>query len=178
MQDLTKVCSKCGIKKDLCDFGKNKTGLYGVRECCKVCIKQYMQDYYKKNKKVFKEKCISWNKNNPDRKNENSRNWKRNNRQKASKSYATYRNNNLEKLRELARKWHKNNFEKSKLNASIYRLNNSEKIKEVRELLPDSYIKTVLKKQNYPQELINNPEFIEVKRLIIKTKRLCRTSRN
>lgn len=35
----TKICSKCGIEKELVEFQKEKNGKYGVRGDCKECNK-------------------------------------------------------------------------------------------------------------------------------------------
>jgi hypothetical protein len=41
---MTKVCTKCGVEKELGEFSRNKGGKYGVRADCKYCRKQYYQE--------------------------------------------------------------------------------------------------------------------------------------
>lgn len=59
-----------------------------------------------------------------------------------------------------------------------FRLSNKEKIKQYRikyySDVPEAYVKQKLIKSGFPSELITN-ELIETKRIIIKTKRLCKT---
>ncbi len=84
--------------------------------------------------------------------------------------------------------WKTKNRAKVRYNQSVYRKNNPfakkskgnkhrqniNQNKSKMERLPDYYICQTLK---IPKELIT-PELIEVKRLLIKTKRLCKTSQN
>jgi len=45
-----KVCSKCGIEKDLNEFWKTPRGLFGVKSICKSCSQTHHSDYIKNNK--------------------------------------------------------------------------------------------------------------------------------
>ena len=36
-----KICSKCGIEKDVCEFYVDKTKVDGFYSCCKTCKKNY-----------------------------------------------------------------------------------------------------------------------------------------
>ena len=162
-----KVCGKCKVNKSVYDFYKNKSRKSGIASSCKVCDNKNHFDYYHKNPEMIKERCsIYYHKN----------------AKKISDYGINYRINNSEKMKERDANRYINNTESIKKNNLKYRNNNKEKIykqlKMVREGLPDHYVKSRLRQHGYPQELINNPEFIEVKRLIIKTQRLCRTSRN
>ena len=47
----TKVCNKCGIKKPLSEYHKNKGCKYGVVGTCKECNRLKTKAYYNKNKK-------------------------------------------------------------------------------------------------------------------------------
>jgi hypothetical protein len=47
----TKVCTTCGVEKEISEFPKAKFGKYGVSSKCKVCSKQYYED----NKERFKQ---------------------------------------------------------------------------------------------------------------------------
>jgi hypothetical protein len=53
----TKICSKCGIEKELSEFGKDKHNIDGLSYKCKECkneyqntpsAKEYRKKYYKK----------------------------------------------------------------------------------------------------------------------------------
>ena len=92
--------------------------------------------------------------------------WQKNNTEKVIKWSLTYKKNNPEKLKESKRK---------------YKKNNPEKLKEINtnqcKYIKTNYAKALLRSSGFTTEQINeNPELIEVKKLIIKTKRLCKTS--
>lgn len=53
---LMKVCTKCEVEKYLDEFHNNKTGKFGKRSICKVCIPKYFREYYAKNADTIKEK--------------------------------------------------------------------------------------------------------------------------
>jgi hypothetical protein len=44
---MTKVCSKCGIEKDLCEFNKQKLGKLGHRADCRACQSSFNSAYKK-----------------------------------------------------------------------------------------------------------------------------------
>ena len=51
---MNKICSRCGIEKDVNEFEKDKRAKNGVGSCCKKC---------------HSERSTQWNKDNPDKKN-------------------------------------------------------------------------------------------------------------
>lgn len=72
---LTKICTKCGVEKDVSEYSKWKLGKYDVRGDCKTCQKQYKAQhyqatkdsklekakvYYKANKKILVEKANAY----------------------------------------------------------------------------------------------------------------------
>lgn len=94
---------------------------------------------------------------------------------------------NKEKTLASQRKSHLKNIEHHRARGREYYKNNKEKIlqywlpwqKLQIDKLSDFYIKKKLIRSGFTKEHINeNKELIEVKRLIIKTKRLCKTSQN
>jgi hypothetical protein len=67
MSDLRKVCSKCGVEKDLSKFSKDKRRKDGYRYGCKECDSKSVKKYRKTNveqinKKKFyrKSKISTW----------------------------------------------------------------------------------------------------------------------
>lgn len=94
-----------------------------------------------------------------------------------------WRRKNKVKVSEYSRKRRKNNrndlIEKSRRywNESKETLNKKDRLRT--ELLTDGYMKKHLRKHGYsPQEIKQHPELTESYRLIIKMKRLCKTSKN
>jgi hypothetical protein len=95
-----KICSKCKIEKDVCEFYSNPKNKLDYRNSCKSCMKKTQQDYSK------------------------------NNRDKRNLTQKIWRENNTDKIKEFTKKYYNNNPEKYKLISKIYRDNNPEKIKE------------------------------------------------
>lgn len=161
--EISKVCTNCKYEKCIRDFYKDKKGKNGFRSCCKTCMNEFSSEYHKNNS-------------------EKRNIYRQANSEKIKTYRAKYRKNNSEKIKENRAKYYKDNHKRENSISAEYHKNNLEKIKELKakriEDLPDSYIRHQLKIQNYPQELINNPEIIEIKRITIKTKRLCKTSQN
>ena len=45
----TKICSKCGIEKELCEFCKDKSKKTGYKSQCKICVYTREKAYKLKN---------------------------------------------------------------------------------------------------------------------------------
>lgn len=68
-----KICTKCKIEKELCEFYKRKDSVSGYRGICKKCTKvnkeynkKYKSEYYIKNEDEIKKKKAIHYKNNKD----------------------------------------------------------------------------------------------------------------
>lgn len=83
-----KVCSSCGISKNLSKFYKSKGGLYGVHSHCSICQQKsaskwmrehpdYPAKWRSKHRGSVKESYRKWKESNPERVKEIQRNWKR-----------------------------------------------------------------------------------------------------
>lgn len=146
----TKKCRKCGDVKNVTSF--YKIGKY-YSSYCKICYKEY-------------------NKNNSEKIVKAAKIWFENNPEKRKLSLHKYYKKNIEKINKYATEWKNNNPEKIKFITRKHQFN-------LINNLGDSYIKAKLKSKGFTSEQINeNNELIEIQRLIIKTKRLCRTSQN
>ena len=64
---MRKVCSKCGIEKDVGEFHKNRSKPGGLSRQCKECVCSRMRARYADNPCVFREKSAAWNNNNPQK---------------------------------------------------------------------------------------------------------------
>lgn len=129
----TKVCTKCGVEKELSEFYKKNTSI-GTTSCCKECIKlkvkkyqennkekitHYKKEYYKKNIEHIKERDAKYYKDNKDIK----------------KIYSKkYYKDNIEKIliqkKEYNKKYYKNNKTYILNKTRIYHIENYEKRKE------------------------------------------------
>ncbi len=123
------------------------------KERRKISLKKYAQKNKEKIKEYRKEYC-------------QSEKYKKyhNEYQKGTK----YKIKCIHRNRKYQKDLHKNNPNKSRIKAN----------KQV-ELLNNNYITSKLKRKGFKlNEIKDNPEIIEVQRILIKTKRLCKTLQN
>ena len=148
MDDITRVCRKCGQEKPLSEFVKDKTCALGHRHTCKQCE----QERYRK-----------WRAANSEKRWEYNRKW-----------HAA----NPEKIREYSHKWREANTEKERGRCRKWYAANTEKFLEMkrkyREELTDSYLIGKLKRLNLPV----TPETIDYKRIQLKLYREIKKQQN
>lgn len=138
MDDITRVCRKCGQEKPLEEFAKNKGCVLGRTHTCKQCE----AERYRK-----------WHAANPEKRWEYNRKWRAANPEKIREIRHKWREANTEKERERYRKWYAANTEKL-----------LEMKRKYREELTDSYLIGKLKRLNLPV----TPETIDYKRIQLK----------
>ena len=163
MDDITRVCRKCGQEKPLSEFVKDKTCALGYSHTCKQCNA-------KRNRK--------WRAANPEKVLECKRKWRAANPEKIRecnrKRYAA----NPEKVREYNRKWRAANPEKIREYKRKRYAANPEKVLEYnrkwREILSDGYLRYKLKQLNLPV----TPETIDYKRIQLKLYREIKNQQN
>jgi hypothetical protein len=88
----TKICSKCGVEKEVCEFYKKPKKENEVRSTCKICMNENSTLYYQKNIELEKEKRRIY-----------SKKYHLNNKITENIRSKNYRNNNLEKVKETQR---------------------------------------------------------------------------
>jgi hypothetical protein len=146
MQELTKVCNKCKIQKDISSFRKKKSTPNGVSYTCKDCQKTqdtiYRKAYYSDCK--LKSNRLQYN-----------REW---------------RNKNRSKINDYSKNYYKEKGLKEY--AKIYgRLHHKKEI----DLLKDNYIIGYMQRNlKIDRKIIIDSGLVEVKRLQIKLKRAIR----
>jgi len=100
MENTTKICTKCHIRKELSYFYKDKGTKSGLgsrcKDCVKACAKQSQED-------------------NRDHRKQYLKNYKENNREKLLNSRRNYRECNRESFREYHRYYHKDRRKKDTL---------------------------------------------------------------
>ena len=159
---FVKVCSKCKNEKALENYSvykykpkKDGTQKIGLRTYCNSCKNEYTKKFFLENEGYKKQ----WRLKNPDKvKNENLKSkprtdkWRLENKDKIKAKKKQYKQKHIEHIYELNKKYEKRDM----------------------ELLTDRYvISQIIKRSTLKVENIkHNKELIEVKRLIIKTKRL------
>jgi len=102
-----KICSKCKIGKEVCEFSKNTQKKDGLHPSCKDCCK----DFYNKNKQLILDRNKLWRITNPEVKKNSDLNYRLNNPDNRKKSDKVYREKNLEKIKLRKKVWKKNNPE-------------------------------------------------------------------
>ena len=148
MDDITRVCRKCGQEKPLSEFVKDKTCALGYSHTCKQCNAERNRKWRAANP----EKVLEYKRKRYAANPEKAREYKR-------KRYAA----NPEKVRERNRKWCAANPEKV-----------LEYKRKWREILSDGYLRSRLKQRNLPV----TPETIEYKRIQLKLYREIKKQQN
>jgi len=135
-----KICNKCGITKNNCDFNKNKNTKDGLTSYCTNCLNNYKKEYYLKNCEKEKEKFRIYCKNNPDKVKETHKKYYETNSDKSREYYLKnynpiiakiknkeYRDLNKNKEKERKRKYIEANRDKINNYAKEYRKLNNHK---------------------------------------------------
>lgn len=130
MEQLTKICNKCGEEKSLSEYGNLKRGKFGKYPSCKLCRKAYLltrKEIDKKNyearvaadpekyKEMQRKADAKWYANNTELARERSRAYKQKNRDKCNAKTLEYKWNNIEEIRAKQREFRKLNKDKSAL---------------------------------------------------------------
>jgi hypothetical protein len=78
----TKICTKCGIEKEVVEFSKNKLKTDGFDIYCKCCAKENYRKWYAENTETQKERCTKWYIENIEKKKEINAKWREANPEK------------------------------------------------------------------------------------------------
>ncbi|WP_410083935.1 hypothetical protein [Barnesiella intestinihominis] len=163
MDDITRVCRKCGQEKPLEEFVKDKTRELGYSYTCKHCRREHACKYRADNHEKVLERTRKWRVDNPEKVREYDR---------------KYRADNHEKILEYGRKHYAENSERYKKYSRKWQAANPEKVRETRrykrEILSDGYLRRQLKQRNLPV----TPETIDYKRIQLKLYREIKKQQN
>ncbi len=163
MDDITRVCRKCGQEKPLSEFVKDKTRELGYSYTCKHCKREHACKYRADNHEKVLERTRKWRVDNPEKVREYDR---------------KYRADNHEKILEHGRKYYAENSERYKKHSRKWHAANREKVREMRrykrEILSDGYLRRQLKQRNLPV----TPETIDYKRIQLKLYREIKNQQN
>ena len=163
MDDITRVCRKCGQEKPLEEFVKDKTRELGYSYTCKHCRREHACKYRADNHEKVLERTRKWRVDNPEKVREYDR---------------KYRADNHEKILEYGRKHYAENSERYNKYSRKWQAANPEKVREtrryMREILSDGYLRRQLKQRNLPV----TPETIDYKRIQLKLYREIKKQQN
>jgi hypothetical protein len=90
----TKVCKKCLIEKEICNFGKTKQNKDGLKSYCKECLRIDNKEYVKRNPEKRKETLLTYYENNKEKELERFKIYKIKNPEKRKETYKKYYENN------------------------------------------------------------------------------------
>ena len=142
MDNITRICRKCGQEKPLSEFVRDKTCASGYRHTCKQCDREWRRKWDAENA----EKCREWN-----------RKWLIAHPEKVREYKRKYYLANAEKFTERCRKWRIANPEKCR------ERNRKRGINDCKSLT-DRYLRDKLRRNNLPI----TPETIDYKRIQLK----------
>ena len=197
MDDITRVCRKCGQEKPLSEFAKDKTRTLGHSYICKQCKYEQSRNWRAANPEKVREWSRKWRAANPEKVRTKKRKWRAANPEKVRTKKRKWREANLEKVREYDRKRYAANPEKVRERSRKWREANPEKVREwsrkwreanpekarkwcreygrkKRENLADGYLINQLKRRNLPV----TPETIDYKRIQLKLYREIKNQQN
>ena len=147
----TKKCSRCGEDLALSEFNPLRKGSDKLKAECKRCANK---------------RSILWRKENPDKQRQSTINWEQKNIEYVQEKRKLYYEENIEYFQNHNKEWYDNNKEKAK-----------EIDKKKCTIASDGYVRRILKQENFHESLIT-PKMIEVKRGIIKVKRIIKQIKN
>ena len=95
----SKVCSKCGIEKDISCFKKsNCGGKYGVVAFCKSCGAIIDKEYREKNKKAVNERRRVYTLKTKEKKRDYDKRYREENKEKIKERSRRFREENKERI--------------------------------------------------------------------------------
>ena len=103
-----KICSKCKIEKDVCEFGKNNSAKDKLRTSCRECRKDEGKLYRKHNSEKRKLTIKNWYDKNPNY----NQSYYLNNKEKVNSNNKKWYELNKDKVREFDKKWKEENIKK------------------------------------------------------------------
>ena len=122
-----KICSKCRVEKEVCEFYKQPNSNGGFRSSCKQCLKITQQEYSKNNRKIRNNLQNKWREKNKIKvSNYRKKNYDKNS-EKIKLNFKLYRTENPEKIKKQNKKYYHNNKELSKKRVREWMESNREK---------------------------------------------------
>lgn len=185
-QPYLKICTQCGNEKLSTEFGKDKQLKSGLKPYCKICASKMRKRWINKNKHKNKEYYVKYRPKAVERY-KDKQHIKQENNKCIKCGRALIGRQLLSKYchvckKEVIKEWKRESYKRNidtviKYNAEHREdINKKQAIREFngRENLKDRYITKLLRERAgfTVDQLKENPEIIEIKRLIIKTKRL------
>lgn len=125
-----KVCSKCNIEKELCEFGKRTSAPDGLSYHCKECRNSDAKRYVKENKETIIEKRKFFYQKNKNKILSLMKDYYSLNDDKIKKRTYDYKQNNPEKVKETTKKYYEKNKDEINKKSKKYQEDNKETQKQ------------------------------------------------
>lgn len=87
---FTKICKKCNIEKELCEFHSDKKHKDGLKSGCKKCLNAEKKIYKKENRDKIKAQAKLYRQENVEKERERKRRWKKQNLQQFLRKRRNY----------------------------------------------------------------------------------------
>ena len=121
---IVKVCSKCGLEKNLTDFYKDKSKIDGFRTVCKICSDKQKKAYIENNRAIIFERRKKFREKNKEKLNENQKKYYEENKDILLEYGKEYRQANRNTLSEKTKEYRKRNADKIRRQRKEFRNRN------------------------------------------------------
>jgi|688.fasta_scaffold1186193_2 hypothetical protein len=171
--EILKLCRTCDQSKPLDSFHNSKREKDGKQSCCKECKRIVAKNYrssivYKEYQKKYRQ---------TDSYKKYQKKYAKINKEQSKDYHKQYHKTDKFKQYQQSEKYKK--YKKLYDQKDIVKENRKIRITKDTVNLKEYYLKNKLKQKGFTNEQIkNNPELLEIQKLIIKTIRLCKTSQN
>lgn len=108
----TKICKKCGLEKELCEYDKTKKYKDGYFAMCKNCREKHFKDFREKNREKNRKASEKWKKNNTEIIKKNQKKYYWDNREKRLNNRKEWYEKNRERVINKTIEWQSKNKER------------------------------------------------------------------
>lgn len=123
-----KKCSKCGVRKALGEFHRDKRAKDGLYSSCKNCHRAKTKRYYEENREEVRKKQREYQREHPERRRAAVKRWEEKNPDSLPKRKKRYRKRHATKIGEYYADYYERNREKILAQKAEYREENREAI--------------------------------------------------
>lgn len=123
-----KKCSKCGVEKDVSQFGAHARQKDGLQRACKQCQRDYFRAYRTANIDDMRAAEANWRENNRDLARANLKRFKDANPGCDREYSAAYRKRHPERRRESTARYRKLNAQRERIYRKLYASKNRDKL--------------------------------------------------
>jgi hypothetical protein len=124
-----KTCTKCGQRKPVTEFTKDKQKADGLRPSCKACKHEWSVKYYEATKERQSAYAKAWAAANPEKKKANKKRYYARHAEEVKAKVQAWRSKNLEKVRACDAARYRGDPEGQRARVAAYRAKNPEKVK-------------------------------------------------